>query len=162
MKFIIQMHVKKKQPILVRVCRSIKPFFFFTWKFDNRLKQTLTKLTFLLLADTEPTTIDWFISNWEACSLPSALRLTYSQVFHTWLVCSLDHKHKGKGMWFDCGEECCVTQTIWWSRRLQLTKGFWVILYFVGQCVLFVSFFFLLYGIPYYFQEACVFPLGPR
>ena len=30
----------------------------------------------------------------------------------TWLLCSLDHKHKGKGMWFLAavsGEERCVT-----------------------------------------------------
>ena len=33
-----------------------------------------------------------FPANWEACSLPSALRLTYCQVSYTWLICSLDHK----------------------------------------------------------------------
>ena len=38
------------------------------------------------------------VENWEACSLPSALRLTYCQISYTWLACSLDHKHKGKGM----------------------------------------------------------------
>ena len=41
------------------------------------------------------------MENWEACSLPSALRLTYCQVSYTLLVCSLDPKHKGKGMWYE-------------------------------------------------------------
>ena len=31
----------------------IKPFFFFTWNFVNRLKQTFLQTTFSFLADTD-------------------------------------------------------------------------------------------------------------
>ena len=54
MKFIIHMHVKKNQPILVRVLQAYQTFLIFTWNFVNRLKQTFLQITFLLLADTEP------------------------------------------------------------------------------------------------------------
>ena len=66
------------------------------------LKQTFLQINLFLAwkhrARLNSATIDWFVENWEACSLPSALRLTYCQISCTWLVCSLDHKHKGKGM----------------------------------------------------------------
>ena len=47
--------------------------------------------------------------SWPATFRHTPLRLTYFQVSYTWLVCSLDHKHKGKGMWLDCGEERFAT-----------------------------------------------------
>ena len=53
MKFIIHMLVKKNQPILVRVLKAYQTFFYFTWNFVNRLKQTFLQTTFSLLADTE-------------------------------------------------------------------------------------------------------------
>ena len=46
-------HVKKNQPILVRVLQAYQTFFF-TGNFVNRLKQTFLQTTFSLLADTEP------------------------------------------------------------------------------------------------------------
>ena len=45
------MHVKKNQPILVRVLKVYQTFLFFTWNFVNRLKQTFLQITFSLLAD---------------------------------------------------------------------------------------------------------------
>ena len=56
MKFIIhmRMHVKRNQPIVVRGFQAYQTFFFFTWNFVNRLKQTFREITFSLLADTEP------------------------------------------------------------------------------------------------------------
>ena len=54
MKFIVHMHVKKNQAILVRVLQAYQTFLFFTWNFVNRLKQTFLQITFLLFADTEP------------------------------------------------------------------------------------------------------------
>ena len=75
---------------------------FFTWNFLDRLKQTFLQINLFVAwkhrARLNSATIDWFVENWEACSLPSALRLTYCQISCTWLVCLLDHKHKGKGM----------------------------------------------------------------
>ena len=75
---------------------------FSTWNFLDRLKQTFLWINLFVAwkhrARLNSATIDWFVENWEACSLPSALRLTYCQISYTWLVCSLDHKHKGKGM----------------------------------------------------------------
>ena len=66
------------------------------------LKQTFLQINLFLAwkhrARLNSATIDWCVENWEACSLPSALRLTYCQISYTWLACSLDHKHKGKGM----------------------------------------------------------------
>ena len=74
----------------------------FTWNFLDRLKQTFLQINLFVAwkhrARLNSATIDWFVENWEACSLPNALRLTYCQISCTWLVCSLDHKHKGKGM----------------------------------------------------------------
>ena len=52
MKFIVHMHVKKNQMILVRVL--YQTFFFFNWNFVNCLKQTFLQITFSLLADIEP------------------------------------------------------------------------------------------------------------
>ena len=78
----------------------IKPFF--TWNFLSHLKQTVLQINLFLAwkhrARLNSATIDWFVENWAACSLPSALRLTYCQISYTWLACSLDHKHKGKGI----------------------------------------------------------------
>ena len=54
MKFIIHIHVKKNSLILVRVLYSYQTFFFFTWNFINRLKQTFLQTTSSLLADKEP------------------------------------------------------------------------------------------------------------
>ena len=54
MKFIKHIRVKKNQLILVRVLQAYQTFFFFTWNFVNRLKQTFLQTTFSLLADTEP------------------------------------------------------------------------------------------------------------
>ena len=75
---------------------------FFTWNFLGRLKQTFLQINLFLAwkhrARLNSATVDWFVENWEACSLPSALRLTHCQISYTWLACSLDHKHKGKGM----------------------------------------------------------------
>ena len=74
----------------------------FTWNFLDRLKQTFLQINLFVAwkhrARLNSATIDWFVENWEACSLPSALQLTYCQISCTWLVCSLDQKHKGKGM----------------------------------------------------------------
>ena len=47
--------------------------------------------------DTKPVQIWLICRNWEVCSLPSALQLTYNlSGSYPWLVCSSDHKHKGK------------------------------------------------------------------
>ena len=55
MKFIIHMHVKENQPILVRVLQAYQTFsFFFTWNFVNHLKQTFLQTSFSLLAVIEP------------------------------------------------------------------------------------------------------------
>ena len=54
MKFITHMHVRKNQPILVRVLQAYQTFFFLTWNFVNRLNQTFLQITFSLLADTGP------------------------------------------------------------------------------------------------------------
>ena len=74
----------------------------FTWNFLDRLKQTFLQINLFVAwkhrARLNSATTDWFVENWEACSLPSTLRLTYCQISCTWLVCLLDHKHKGKGM----------------------------------------------------------------
>ena len=74
----------------------------FTWNFLDRLKQTFLQINLFVAwthrARLNSATIDWFVENWKACLLPSALRLTYGQISCTWLVCLLDHKHKGKGM----------------------------------------------------------------
>ena len=47
--------------------------------------------------DTKPVQI-WLICwNWEVCSLPSALQLTYNlSGSYPWLAWSSDHKHKGR------------------------------------------------------------------
>ena len=78
------------------------PNLFFTGNFLDRLKQTFLQINLFVAwkhrARLNSATIDWFVENWEACSLLSALRLTYCQISYTWLACSLDHKHKGKGM----------------------------------------------------------------
>ena len=50
MEFIIHMHVKKNQPILVRVLQAYQTFFF---SLVNRLKQNFLQTTFSLLTDTE-------------------------------------------------------------------------------------------------------------
>ena len=90
MKFIIHMHVKKNQPILVRVLQACQTFLFFTWNFVNRLKQTFLQKTFSLLADRahqNSATIDWFVENWEACSLlaPCGSRIV-KFLIHDWFV----------------------------------------------------------------------------
>ena len=51
MKFIIHMHVKKNQPILVVLSPESC---LVTWNFVNRFKQTFLQTTLSLLADTEP------------------------------------------------------------------------------------------------------------
>ena len=70
------------------------------------------------------------------CSLPNALQLMYCQVSYTWSVCSLDHKHKGKGMWFGYQQpfvgrsfgrrrkkplrsRARVKETLTWMRRIE-------------------------------------------
>ena len=82
-------------------CWSLKPFF--TCNFVQPLKTCFSaNFSFSLLAEGPvqiSATIAWFVENREACSLPSALWLTFSHVSYTWLVCSLDHKLKGKGMY---------------------------------------------------------------
>ena len=60
-------------------------------------------------------TIDWFVEHWEACSHPSALPLMYCQVSYTWLDSSLDHKHKGKGMWFGF-QQPFVGRSVTWQH----------------------------------------------
>ena len=78
--------------------------FFFTWNFVKRLKQTFlqTNLFFQkMLADREPVQIQRRLIDLSKTE-NSALRLMYiCQASYTWLVCPLDHKHKGKGLWFD-------------------------------------------------------------
>ena len=52
---------------------------------------------------------------WEACFALSALWLSYCQVSYTWLVCSLDNKHKGKGLWFDF-QHLLVGRSVAWRH----------------------------------------------
>ena len=68
----------------------------------------------LLTAHPNSGTINWFVENWEACLLPSALQLTCCQVSCWWLVCLLDHKHKGKGMCFN-SQQPIVGRSIAWQ-----------------------------------------------
>ena len=95
---------------------------FFTWNFVKRLKQTFLQIDLFVAcshrARPNSATIDSFVENWEACPLPSALWLTYRQVPYTWLVCSLDHKHKGKGMWFESQQPFVGRSVAWrhWKR----------------------------------------------
>ena len=70
----------------------------------------------LLTAHPNSATINWFVENWEACLPPSALQLTCCQVSCSWLVCLLDHKHKGKGMWFN-SQQPFVGRSIAWQRK---------------------------------------------
>ena len=80
-------------------CRPIKPFFL-AWncKQPFRCWQTQSPSNF---------SDDWLICRkLRSVFATGALRLTYCQVSYTWLVCSLDHKHKGKEMWFDFQLDC--------------------------------------------------------
>ena len=103
MKFIIQKPTEiftlKNQPIRVRVFVGLSNLSFLTcWNFSANF---ILKLFVACRHKAQPSnysaTIDWFVENWEACSHPSALRLTHCLVSYTWLVSSLDHKNEGKG-----------------------------------------------------------------
>ena len=59
---------------------------FFTWNFLDRLKQTFLPINLFVAwnhrAHLNSATIDWFVKNWGACSLPSTLRHVLSNFLY--------------------------------------------------------------------------------
>ena len=122
MKFIIHMHVKKNQPILVSLV-GLSNLFFFTWNFVNRLKQTFLQTTLLLLADTEPIKIqrrliDLSKTEKRVRSYPPAAHVLSSFLHMTGLFVRPKTQERGK----ECGS---VFSRMWFCFQLEGRSVAW-------------------------------------